>query len=180
MIDGNDGEEDWPEGWPTREQLRSKNFVRLSVPRMEVRSRPRVGQYYWVNFPHDAWKPEFYERHPCIIIRSARKSVDDTCIVVPVTSKHSSSNIHSIKLSVNPNPFGQRDGVEVWAVCDHIYTVHLNRLRLVRDLHGSMGWGQLSDADLLTVFAGVRKALHRVVEDLGLVKPTNNAEKVSE
>src|SRR3546814_9470875 len=39
---------------------------------------------YWVDFPHDAYVPEFVNEHPGIIIRAAN-SLSDTCIILPVT-----------------------------------------------------------------------------------------------
>src|SRR3546814_10885622 len=83
---------------------------------------------YWVDFPHDAYVPEFVNEHPGIIIRAAN-SLSDTCIILPVTSAQQKAGTHFHQLSKNPNPKGQAEGRIAYVVCDHLYTVNINRLR---------------------------------------------------
>jgi uncharacterized protein YifN (PemK superfamily) len=91
-----------------------------------------VGQVYWVDFPTDAYAPEFEEMHPGVIIRAAR-SMAAHCIVVPLTHRAQPDNPHAHQLAKNPRP---GDTAPAWAVCDHIYTVALGRLRAITNQHG--------------------------------------------
>src|SRR3546814_12869768 len=89
---------------------------------------------YWVDFPHDAYVPEFVNEHPGIIFRAAN-SLSDTCIILPVTSAQQKAGTHFHQLSKNPNPRGHVEGRIAYVVCDHLYTVHVNRLRPLLSLH---------------------------------------------
>lgn len=60
--------------FPTHEEIIRAGYVPLSRRVGRLQSRPRVGQMYWVDFPHDAYAPEFEREHPGIIVRD-RKSV---------------------------------------------------------------------------------------------------------
>jgi uncharacterized protein YifN (PemK superfamily) len=128
-----------------------------------IASTPRVGQYFWVDFPHDAYKPEFTGEHPGIVIRAARH-LEDACIIVPVTSSPWDNAKHMHRLTRNPNPRGHAEGVVAWAVCDHLYTVHAARLRPVTDLRRRPIYPKVAPDDLQAVFAAIRKALHHVFE----------------
>src|SRR3546814_14980657 len=82
---------------------------------------------YWVDFPHDAYVPEFVNEHPGIISRAAN-SLSDTCIILPVTSAQQKAGTHFHQLSKNPNPRGHVEGRIAYVVCDHLYTVHVNQI----------------------------------------------------
>ena len=128
-----------------------------------IASTPRVGQYFWVDFPHDAYKPEFTGEHPGIVIRAARH-LEDACVIVPVTSSPWENAKHMHRLARTPNPRGQAEGVIAWAVCDHLYTIHTARLRPVTDRHHRPTYPKVDPPDLRAVFAAIRKALHHVFE----------------
>ncbi|MDF1670869.1 MAG: type II toxin-antitoxin system PemK/MazF family toxin [Roseovarius sp.] len=115
--------------FPTHEEIVSAGYVPLSRRTGRLRSRPRVSQMYWVDFHHDAYSPEFVGEHPGIVIRAAKSLNNDTCIVLPVTSREQTAGTHFHTLSRNPNRDGQKRGVIAHVVCDHIYTVNNNRLR---------------------------------------------------
>jgi hypothetical protein len=45
--------------WPTDSELKDAGWVKISRRERKILSRPRARQYYWVDFPHDAYAPEF-------------------------------------------------------------------------------------------------------------------------
>jgi uncharacterized protein YifN (PemK superfamily) len=122
-----------------------------------LRSTPRVGQVFWVDFPSDSYAPEFEKEHPGIIIR-APQSMSGTCIVVPMTHRSAENNPHAHKLIKNPN---SNDFEDAWAICDHLYTVSLGRLRrfeyrgFPRDL-----W--IDEQDKQEIFTKIQRVLHVV------------------
>lgn len=124
-----------------------------------IKSAPRVGQYYWVDFPHDAYAPEFVGEHPGIVVRAAR-SLDDTCIIVPVTSTPQGQKPHIHQLGRNPNR--RYPDTTVWAVCNHLYTIHTARLRMTFDRPGSYAPSKVDPEDMEAIFACIRGALPRV------------------
>lgn len=71
--------------FPSDDEIRAAGWVRISRRDRLITSTPRVGQYFWIDFPHDAYPPEFVGEHPGIVVRAARQ-IHDTCIVVPLTS----------------------------------------------------------------------------------------------
>ena len=121
-------------------------------------SRPRVGQMYWVDFPHDAYAPEFVNEHPGIVIRAAN-SLHDTCIILPVTSAQQKAGTHFHQLSKNPNPKGHAEGRIAYVVCDHLYTVHINRLRAVLSLKNYPVFPKVEPHDMAAIFAIVQNVL---------------------
>ena len=147
--------------FPSDDELKAAGWVRVSRRERLITSTPRVGQYFWIDFPHDAYHPEFVDEHPGIVIRAARQ-IHDTCIVVPLTSRPQDDAKHIHRLAINPNPRGQRDGIVAWAVCDHLYTVHIARLRPILDRYGRAVFPQASQGDLQGVFTAIRSALPRV------------------
>src|SRR3546814_5252114 len=72
--------------FPQHHEIIKAGYIPISRRERRIQSRPRVGQMYWVDFPHDAYVPEFVNEHPGIIIRAAN-SLSDTCIILPVTSR---------------------------------------------------------------------------------------------
>lgn len=66
-------------------EARASGWVRPSRRTPIIGSAPRLWQYYWVDFPHDAYTPEFVNEHPGIVVKAARR-LADTCIIVPITS----------------------------------------------------------------------------------------------
>ncbi|HEY8288374.1 MAG TPA: type II toxin-antitoxin system PemK/MazF family toxin [Acetobacteraceae bacterium] len=149
--------------WPSDDAIIAAGWVRRSRRDRLIISRPRVGQYFWVDFPHDAYAPEFVGEHPGIVVRAAR-DLHDTCIIVPLTSRPQGGARHAHRLARNPNPRGHGEGITAWAVCDHLYTVHLARLRPIHDRYGRPAYPTADHADLLAIFSAIRGALHRVFE----------------
>lgn len=154
--------------FPSNEELQAAGWIRVSRRERLITSTPRVGQYFWVDFPHDAYAPEFVDEHPGIVVRAARR-LHDTCIIVPITSTPQEDAIHKHKLAKNPNPKGEKDGVVVWAVCDHLYTVNLNRLRPIKDRYGRAIYPRADAQDLKAIFAAIRGALQHVFEPAPLL-----------
>lgn len=145
---------------PPDDILRAAGWIPASRRTRRIQSRPRFGQYYWVDFPHDAYAPEFVGEHPGIVIRAAKKLDHDTCVVVPVTSKPQGESPHIHKLEVNPNPDGKANGVEAYVVCDHFYTVSICRLRPVVDPTGRAIFPKINESDL----AGISKCVVRALQ----------------
>lgn len=119
-------------GYVPISEIIKAGYVPVSRRERRIVSRPRVGQMYWIDFPHDAYAPEFVKEHPGIVIRAAQ-SLHDTCIILPVTSTAQKAGTHFHQLSYNPNPKGREEGRIAYVVCDHIYTVNINRLRPLVD-----------------------------------------------
>lgn len=133
-------------------------LVRTSRRTRLINSTPRVSQYFWVDFPHDAYAPEFVGEHPGIVIRAARR-LSDTCVIVPVTSKLQAEAKHIHRLQKNPNP--QYPDLAVWAVCDHLYTIHTARLRPVRDRYRPL-YPRVASADMEAIYACIRHTFPNV------------------
>lgn len=136
-------------------------LIKPSRRELRINSAPRVGQYFWVDFPHDAYAPEFVGEHPGIVVRAARH-LKDTCVIVPVTSspQDEAKHIHSLKKNPNPNPI-YRDR-EVWAVCSHLYTIHNARLRPVTDTYRRPVFPRVDKDDMAGIYACVRHAFPNI------------------
>lgn len=97
------------------------------------------------------------KEHPGIVIRAAN-SLHDTSIILPVTSAQQKAGTNFHQLSRNPNPKGQAAGRIAYVVCDHLYTVNINRLRpLVHN--GKAVFPKVEPHDLTAIFAVVQKVL---------------------
>jgi len=123
-----------------------------------INATPRVSQYFWVDFPHDAYSPEFVGEHPGVVVRAARH-LTDTCIIVPVTSTPQAEAKHIHRLQKNPNPnYPDRP---VWAVCNHLYTIHTARLRPIKLRHRPQ-YVRVAAADMEAIYCCIRHALPNV------------------
>ncbi|WP_395612763.1 type II toxin-antitoxin system PemK/MazF family toxin [Allosphingosinicella sp.] len=143
--------------FPQHHEIVAAGYVPISRRERRIISRPRVGQMYWIDFPHDAYAPEFVNEHPGIVIRAA-KSLHDTCIILPVTSSEQKAGTHFHELSTNPNPKGEADGITAYVVCDHIYTVNINRLRpLVWE--GKAIYPRVEQHDMDAIFGVLKQVL---------------------
>ncbi len=131
-----------------------RGFIRPSRRTRIITRTPRMGQYYWVDYPHDAYEPEFFGPHPGIVIRAA-KGFGDPCSIVPITSTSQPAGAHVHKLSKNPNPY--EPNRPVWAICSHIYTVSLPRLRPVFAPAGAV-FPRVDQKDMEAIFACIRAA----------------------
>jgi uncharacterized protein YifN (PemK superfamily) len=122
-----------------------------------LHSTPRVCQVFWVDFPADAYSPEFEHEHPGVVIKAAQ-SMSDTCMVVPMTHRPDAANPHAHLLAKNPNP---DDPEEAWVICNHVYTVALGRLRRFQR-RGHFRDIYLSIEDQEAIFTKIQKVLHAV------------------
>jgi uncharacterized protein YifN (PemK superfamily) len=151
--------------FPSAAELDAAGWVRKSRRERQIQSRPRVGQYYWVDFPHDAYAPEFEGEHPAIVVRAA-KNLFDTCIVVPITSQPQERDTHVHIFKRNPNPVGHAQGKVAHAICDHIYTVHVHRLRPVLTAKGQPIFSKIDPDDLEAIHAKMLNALQLPVPQI--------------
>lgn len=138
-------------------QALAKGWIQRTNRQHSLRSTPRVGQVFWVDFPADAYAPEFEKEHPGIVIR-APQSMSDTCIVVPMTHRSAENNPHAHKLIRNPN---SNDSEDAWAICDHLYTVSLGRLRRF-EYRGFPKDLWIGDQDKQEIFTKIQRVLHVV------------------
>lgn len=146
--------------FPTHEEIVQAGYVPLSRRAGRLMSRPRVSQMYWVDFPHDAYAPEFEGEHPGIIVRASKKLFHDTCIVLPVTSAEQKAGTHFHQLAKNPNPKGRDQGITAFVVCDHLYTVNTNRLRPLVDAKGRPVFPKVGADDMKAIFQIVEQVLN--------------------
>ena len=130
----------------------------LSGEAVPLKQRARFGQVFWCDFPTDAPRAEFHAEHPAVVIRSA-KDLHDVCIVVPITTKPHppSPTVHKLRRNYNP----ASPGLEVWAICNHIYTVAQERLRPFQH-RGQQIVPRMADDDLADVMTAIRAALPQV------------------
>src|SRR3546814_4906714 len=89
---------------------------------------------YWVDFPHDAYVPEFVNEHPGIIIRAAN-SLSDTCIILPVTSAQQKAGTHFHQLSKNPNPRSEEHTSELQSLMRISYAVFCLKKKTTKPTH---------------------------------------------
>jgi uncharacterized protein YifN (PemK superfamily) len=137
--------------------IEAAGYVQISRRQHNLHGTPRVGQVFWVDFPADAYAPEFVGEHPAVIVRAAQR-MSDPCIVVTLTHSQNVNTPHAHKLKRNPNRTDVRDA---YAVCSHLYTISLGRLRrfeqkgFQKDLY-------LGLEDQEAIFENIRRALARV------------------
>jgi uncharacterized protein YifN (PemK superfamily) len=141
--------------FPTDEELAQAGWIKISRRQRLILSRARFQQAYWVDFPHDAYAPEFVGEHPGVVIRSAG-NLNEPCVVVPLTSRDQGARPHTYKLAHNPNPRSKGD---CWAVCDHLYTVSLGRLRPFLDRFKQNSYPKVTDLDMYEITKKVKAAL---------------------
>ncbi len=122
----------------------------------ELRRSTRLGEVYWCDFSPLNWPPEFDYKHLVVVVRGAKKEFG-AHVIIPLTKRPQTDNPHGYQLVHNPNP-GSAD--ESWAVCDHVYTVASERLKLLRDSKGvTKEPGRIDAVDL-------REISHRVFNAL--------------
>jgi uncharacterized protein YifN (PemK superfamily) len=123
---------------------------------LEIRRSTRVGEVYWCSFSPHNWPPEFDDQHLVVVIRTGRKE-NGAHVVVPLTKQAQSDNPHGYKLTRNPNP---GSAPQAWAVCDHIYTVASERLKLLRSSSGATKEpARIDPVDLAEISRRVFRAL---------------------
>ncbi len=108
-------------------------MVNLTPPavRTTIKSAPNIRNVYYCGFPDSALHPEFSKPRPVIVI-SYKNSLTGPVLVVPITTRAQPDNRWAIKLARNPTP---GESCDVWAVCNHLYTVSCARLTAT---HGIM------------------------------------------
>lgn len=143
--------------FPTDEEITKAGWVKSSKRERIVTSVPRVGQAYWVDFPRDAYVPEFVGEHPGIVVRAARK-LHDTCVVIPMSTRDQGSVKHTHKLKTNPNPKSREKGIVSYAVCDHLYTINIARLRPF-SFKGRNVYARIEVDDLKEIYRHLREAI---------------------
>lgn len=158
MPDVSDLDTEAGDPFPHHHEIIKAGYVPISRRQRRITSRPRVGQMYWIDFPHDAYAPEFVNEHPGVVIRAAN-TLHDTCIILPVTSAQQKAGTHFHQLSKNPNPRGHAEGRIAYVVCDHLYTVHINRLRPLLSLKFQPVFPKVEPHDMVTIFGIVEKVL---------------------
>ena len=146
---------------PPDHVLIAAGWIRVPVRRIRIKSRPRVGQVYWVDFPKDADPPEFVGEHPGIVIRAAR-GLSDTCVVIPMSTAAQSRPhlVHALKT----NPIPRSGGRLTHAICDHFYTVHVNRLRPLVSATGQPLFPKVTADDFSEISRKVRLVLSVMLE----------------
>lgn len=137
------------------------NNIRSNVETPRLRSTPRVRQVYWVEFPNENVPPEFKGEHPGLVVRAA-KHLRDACVVLPITSAKQKIGTHFHQLSKNPNPKGEMDGLISYVVCDHMYTVHMIRMRPLLTIQGNPTFPKVGQEDFNEICQKVKKAFHNL------------------
>ena len=84
----------------------------------QIVASPKIRQIYWCEFWKDARLPEMWKMRPVVVI-SYKNTLHGPCLVVPFSTEPQDDNIWAVKSSI--------DGVECWAVCNHLSTVSPSR-----------------------------------------------------
>ncbi|MFL5287489.1 MAG: type II toxin-antitoxin system PemK/MazF family toxin [Rhodopila sp.] len=90
---------------------------------LRIKATPRIRNYH-CSFPDAALPPEFSKRRPVTVV-SYENSLTGPILVVPFTTRPQRADGWAIKLARNPTP---GESCDVWAVCNHLYTVSCERL----------------------------------------------------
>lgn len=116
---------------------------------------------YWVEFHNENIPPEFKGEHPGLVVRAA-KNLTDTCVVLPITSASQRIGTHFHELSKNPNPRGAKDSVTSYVICDHMYTVHIMRMRPLLSITGLPIFPKIGDDEFDEICQKVKIAFHNL------------------
>jgi mRNA interferase MazF len=115
---------------PTRDVLRLPRAacgIKPAAPppvRYTIRATPRIRNVYYCAFPEAALPPEFSKRRPVVVV-SYKNSLTGPILVVPITTRPQPDNPWAVRLPRNPTP---GETCDVWAICNHLYTVSCTRL----------------------------------------------------
>jgi uncharacterized protein YifN (PemK superfamily) len=94
--------------------------------RSPIHYQPAAGRVVMCDFRH-LKKPEMQKERRAIVL-SATDAMHGRCVVVPVSmNRFNAGKGHCYEFSAGSYPFFHSRN-PVWAVCDHVYTVALNRL----------------------------------------------------
>lgn len=126
--------------------------LRTAEVRLPVRYAPGPGRVVMCDFTH-LKKPEMQKERRAIIVSTKAASGVGRCTVVPVSAKESQTvNPYHHEFPGGSYPFFHRTD-PVWAVCDHLYTVSLERLWAVNIGLKPQPNIRISDADLAAIQA---------------------------
>lgn len=92
-----------------------------------LRSAPKIGQFYWCDFPEDAQLPEFWKTRPVIVISKNHK-LHGVATIIPCTTTPQNDNRWAFHLKEGID--GNRAS---WAICDKPTTVAISRLTPDKD-----------------------------------------------
>lgn len=133
---------------------------------MPLRYYPKVGEILVCHFPPDAPPPEMRKSRPVVVVgpRLRRRGGLATVVPLSTTAPEPPETYHcSIELAVAlPAPF---DALTMWAKCDMIAVVSLDRLdrfKLPRKAYGgARQWvsGAVTDTDIARIRAAVLAGL---------------------
>jgi uncharacterized protein YifN (PemK superfamily) len=122
--------------------------------RLPVKFVPGPGRIVMCDFTH-LKKPEMQKERRAIVVSTKAASGHGRCTVVPVSKLPSKEpNPHHFEFAGGTYPFFHRTE-PVWAVCDHIYTVSLERLWAVNIGLKPQPNARISDEHLKAVRASV-------------------------
>ena len=88
-----------------------------------LKSAPKIKEFFWCDFPHDAQLPEFWKRRPVIIV-TGNNTLHGTAVVVPCSTSAQTGNKWAFPLKETI------DGKAAWAICDKPSTVAVSRLTI--------------------------------------------------
>lgn len=100
---------------------------RTAEVRLPLKYPPGPGRVVMCDFTH-LKKPEMQKERRAIVVSTRAASAVGRCTVVPVSAKRSQKpNTHHYEFAAGSYDFFHSTE-PVWAVCDHVYTVSLDRL----------------------------------------------------
>ena len=147
--------------FPSDEELAKAGWIKISRRLALITRAPRLAECYWIDFPHDAYEPEFVGEHPGVIIKPAR-NFHDVCVIVPLTTRDGDPSPYKYQLGKNPNPISRAKGEKSFAICNHLYTIHPHRLRYIKDRHDRPVYEKVDQSDLEEIFTRIRANLRHV------------------
>jgi len=105
--------------------------------RQSVRHQPAPGRVVMCDFTF-LMKPEMQKERRAIVVSARSPNATGRCAVVPVSKLPAATpHPHHYQFDGGSYPFFHKSA-PVWAVCDHIYTVSLERLWMVNVNHRPM------------------------------------------
>jgi mRNA interferase MazF len=108
--------------------IASYDAIEAPSAKVVLKADPKIRAVYWCRFWKDALKPEFFKTRPVVVV-SRNNMIDGPIMVVPLTTKPQGTNKWAYKLS--QNPIVKNQGLDSWAICNHVYTVSCARLTQV-------------------------------------------------
>jgi uncharacterized protein YifN (PemK superfamily) len=104
--------------------------LKTAEVRVPIQHAPSPGRVVMCDFSH-LRKPEMQKERRAIVVSTKAASGYGRCTVVPVSMKSSvDTNPHHYEFSAGSYRFFSQEN-PVWAVCDHMYTVSLERLWVI-------------------------------------------------